>query len=105
MKVVRKADPHAGLLRQITHRFGPGVPPRLIESRCELWMSATFVGAQHRFRFERDAAQQTMLDTMRAEIGDAEFDMPDHIVADIVIEDYPENAMCFVVEALTVEMD
>ena len=105
MKRKRRTDPHIGLLRQIARRFPADGRPLLLESKSDPWMSATFSGARHSYRFAlENAGQEAWLKAMRAEISEAEFDLPDHIVADIVLEACAADAPEFVIEALSVEM-
>jgi hypothetical protein len=86
---VRRADPHRALLRSLTARY----PCLLIlASRTEPWASMTFVGARHILTC---AAGPDLTG-----IGDEEFALPGHIVADIGVELEADRV---VIEALTIE--
>ena len=103
-KPVRLADPHAGLLRHLEARMAKeGLAAELRESHSERWASATFTGARHRFRFSAASGGEAGgLDRISRELGEADFTLPDHIVADIALVRRRDGAD-FDVEALTVE--
>lgn len=86
---MRRANPHRALLRALTARY-----PTLIvlASRSEPWASATFTGARH----ELDCCAGVDL----VGVGDAEFKLPDHIVADI---SFRADDGRLLIEALTLE--
>jgi hypothetical protein len=68
-------------------------------SASQPWQSATFTGARHFFTFPITTAEaeQRLIDGL----ADAEFNLPGHIVADIVLADRSSGQMT--IEALTVE--
>lgn len=105
MRTRRMADPHAGLLRHLEKRLQrEGLTAELQASHSERWASATFTGARHRFQFcavDGNAG----LDRMARNLGETEFALPDHIVADIALINQARgpDGFSFEVEALTVE--
>ena len=88
---MRRADPHRGLIRALLARY-----PRLavLTSCSEAWSSATYTGARHVLTCD--------LGTDLAGIGDAEFTLPGHFVADISASACDSR---MIVEALTIEAD
>ena len=72
------------------------------------WASITFTGERHRvrLRLEGDGAAASA-DAFLDGLGDREFDLPGHFVADIVLmrEDREDSGVTLVIEALTVELD
>lgn len=94
----RFPDPHARLGGALTNISG-GV---LIESRQTAWASATFSGARHSFVLH---VPQNAGGGQLTEIEEREFDLPGHLLADIGICEWEEDAngaRC-TIEALTVE--
>lgn len=80
-----------------------GLAAELQESRSERWASATFTGARHRFHFSAiGAGAITGLERMGQDLGESDFALPDHIVADIALFKRGDG-LGFDVEALTVE--
>ena len=84
-----RADPHRALCRAIAARY-PGLT--LVEGRSEDWASATFSGARHVLVLTGDDAP--------AGIGEVDFALPGHFVADIEAR---HEAGRIVIEALTIE--
>lgn len=82
------ADPHRALRRALKMLY-----PELaiVEARSEPWASATFIGARHDFLCSGPAPTG---------IDHAEFDLCDHIVADIAWR--PREGLVRI-EALTIE--
>jgi hypothetical protein len=70
------------------------------------WASATFSGARHAFRFytQSDLVAHR-LDRFTRSLTCREFDLPGHIVADIILADHHPSTRgyCMTIEALTVE--
>ncbi|WP_197277055.1 hypothetical protein [Sphingomonas profundi] len=82
----------------------PGMPaPTLRLAHSEAWASATFAGARHRFEF--DTVAPARADAFAAALGDREFALPGHLVADIAVTGRTANAagVALTIEALTVE--
>ena len=88
---MRRADPHRALVRVLLARYS-GL--EVVESRIEEWASATFSGARH--------VLHCALGPETAGIGEEEFVLPGHVVADIFAE-HADGLL--VIEALTVEAD
>jgi hypothetical protein len=86
---VRRADPYRALIRALVGRY-PGL--LVLSGTTESWASVTFSGARHRLI----CAPGVDL----AGIEDAEFVLPNHIVADIAVESSGDRV---VIEALTLE--
>ena len=103
-KTRRLADPHAGLLRNLEARMaGEGLAVELRESHSERWASATFTGARHRFHFSAIGGDAiSRVERMGLDLGETDFALPDHIVADIALV-RRDGGSGFDVEALTVE--
>jgi hypothetical protein len=99
----------AGLLRGLLRRAGVERDRILLtEFRSTDWQSLTFIGEQHRIRLRIPApdASATMTRLVNG-IGDAEFEIPGHVVADVTVAGEPENqrdgSIVLTIEALTVE--
>lgn len=102
-RAVRLADPHAGLLRHLEARMArEGLAAELQESHSERWASATFTGARHRFQFSAVDGEIAGIERMGCDLGETDFALPDHIVADIALVRRAGD-LRFDVEALTVE--
>lgn len=83
-------------------------PFRIEELSSRSWASATFSGARHKVAFSlagEGAAQAA--EAFAASVGEAEFDLRGHIVADIALveQSSEEDRVLLRVEALTVEDD
>lgn len=96
--MARFPDPHTRLACQIVGISGG----KITGSRQTPWASATFSGARHHYvlRVPRDGGNNDF-----ESLNNAEFDLPGHILADIVLGERVEQADAdsFVIEALTVE--
>ena len=100
-------DATTALLRAVQLRFG-GLHVVVEEIRSRSWASATFAGARHEltFRIEGENAGEAA-DTFLATLTEAEFELRNHILADVALvaeerlED--ENSVRISLEALTVE--
>ena len=80
----------------------------LTHYRSTDWQSLTFVGERHEFAFRLvgpDAAE--IYARLTVGLGDAEFAIPRHVVADIVVPSEPvreaDGSLSFGIEALTIE--
>jgi hypothetical protein len=94
----RRGDAHRLLLRALRTGW-PAL--EIVESSSEPWASVTFSGKRHRMTC-RTTEVPADLDT---QLGDAEFRLPGHIVADIGIETNvaDDAGWTIVIGALTVE--
>lgn len=83
----------AGLLRALLARAGVDRDRILLtEFRSVDWQSLTFVGERHEFQLRvagPDAAE--ILSPVLADLNEAEFAVPGHLVADIAIVDQPRR--------------
>lgn len=95
-------DAQSLLLRALRRSDG-GPLPDLRTAHSEAWASATFVGARHRFAFA--PAEPCRADALAKAIGSAEFALPGHLVADIVVASraVSRQGVALTIEALTVE--
>ncbi len=90
------------LLLRALRSGGPAAPPLRV-AHSEAWASATFAGARHRLTFAPTDAQRA--DAFADAIGEREFSLPGHLVADIAIATRTASAdgVALTIEALTVE--
>ena len=99
----RLACPQIGLRRALARRC----PPIDIGSiRSERWASVTFTGARHRIECRVAGGRAVELaGRFCSGIGEAEFELRDHIVADIAVAEMTadRDSVSIVLEALTVE--
>jgi len=102
-------DAASALLRAISAQFA-GLDIGVEEIRSRSWASVTFTGARHEaaIRIEGQGAKAAA-DRFLDGLGDAEFNLKQHILADIaLISDErrdDEDAVLLQLEALTVEAD
>jgi hypothetical protein len=61
-----------------------GCPVTLVKSDWTRWASATFAGARHMFTLT--AAASPAFDAWLSALPEAEFALPGHLVADLVVE-------------------
>lgn len=99
----------AGLLRALLSRAGVNRNRILLtEFRSDDWRSLTFTGERHRIdlRIPGPGAAR-VAEQLAHDLGEAEFSLAGHIVADIAVEgamiEHPDGAISLTVEALTVE--
>jgi hypothetical protein len=99
----------AGLLRALLNRVGIDRDRILLtEFRSTDWRSLTFTGERHRIdlRIPGPGAAD-IADLMTRGLADAEFAIPNQIVADIAVAgamvEHPDGAISLTIEALTVE--
>jgi hypothetical protein len=94
-------DAQSLLLRALRRHGAP--LPDLRTAHSEAWASATFAGARHRFAFA--PAAPACADALASTIGSAEFALPGHLVADIVVASraVSRDGIALTIEALTVE--
>lgn len=99
MKESRITDAHAALIRALNAR-APTLT--IIGSSSTRWASVTFTGARHILHCR---IPQVDLTAFADGLDVAEFTLPGHIVADIVIErtEYVGDTTEITIEALTVE--
>lgn len=101
----------AGLLRAVLHRAAIDRDRILLtEFRSTDWQSLTFIGERHEFQLRipgPDAA--TVMSRVIAGIGEEEFDIPGHFVAEIAMTGEPvreaDGSVSLGLEALTVAGD
>ncbi|HWJ70363.1 MAG TPA: hypothetical protein VNS79_09980 [Sphingobium sp.] len=71
------------------------------------WCSATFVGTQHRLHLMLEGAQaRQRADALAASLGEADFMLNGHIVADVVVDDIradDKGDTAILLEVLTIE--
>ena len=101
----------AGLLRELLARAGIDRDRILLtEFRSVHWQSLTFIGERHEFqlRIPGPGAADVVGCVLRG-LGDAEFAIPGHFVADIGAVGEPgrhsDGSMTIAMEALTVAQD
>ena len=84
------------LLARALERRGPC---SILAQREQPWASATFVGARHEVRLVMEA------ENFLKGINEAEFDLGDHLLADIVVKmlERVDGALIATLEALTIE--
>ena len=98
----------AGLLRAVLRRAGVNRDRILLtEFRSTDWQSLTFMGEQHRIRMRVPSPDaDALVASVVNGIGESEFAIPGHVVADIALEGEPERhtdgSIAFTIEALTV---
>ena len=99
----------AALLRSLLARAGVERGRILLtEFRSTDWQSLTFIGEQHKIRLRIPAPGAAgIVASLVNGIEDADFAIPGHIVADIVLagepEEQPDGSILVAIEALTVE--
>ena len=97
----RPGCPH----RRLRHLLAGALPPGLSlgASTFRPWASANFVGARHIFPCAlADGEAEAVSAAIQNELGAAEWTLPGHVVADVVVEcGKPPNALQ--IEILTVE--
>jgi hypothetical protein len=96
--MARYPDPHKRLGSALAALAGG----KILESRQIAWASATFSGARHHYVLKiPDGPNVQALPCL----DEREFDLPGHIVADIVLADHIQQAgACRIsIDALTVE--
>lgn len=99
----RQQDPHEQLGRRIDQYLGAPFQTARVASTTRRWASATFTGARHNFVYDpQPTGNEAGLERLKAEICEADFDLPGHIVADIRLAGSPNGGLS--VDALTVEI-
>ena len=99
----------AGLLRALLGRAGVNRNRILLtDFRSTDWRSLTFTGERHRIDLRIPGpAAGAVAELLTNGLGEVEFSIPGHIVADIAVEgamiEHPDGAVSLRVEALTVE--
>lgn len=100
--------PAAALLRAILDRAGDGKNRILLSDYHSVeWQSLTFVGERHSLtlRIVGDDPRR-LLQRLTGGIEDAEFAIPGHLVADLVVwgepRDEEDGALSLTIEALTI---
>ena len=101
----------AGLLRALLARAGVD-PDRILltEFRSVDWQSLTFVGERHEFQLRVAAPDSHEIMTrILAGLGDEEFAIPGHFVADVAVAGEPsrhaDGSVTVALEALTLAQD
>lgn len=99
----------AALFRSLLNRIGENRDRILLtEYRSTDWQSLTFVGERHQFAFRivGDDAN-AILERLCANLGEDEFAIPGHVLADIGVEGRAERlsdgSIALALEALTIE--
>lgn len=99
----------AGLLRALLGRAGVDRNRILLtDFRSTDWHSLTFAGERHRIDLRIPGpAAGAVAGLLTNGLGEAEFSIPGHIVADIAVDgamiEHPDGAVSLRIEALTVE--
>ena len=99
----------AGLLRSLLARTGVERDRILLtEFRSTDWQSVTFIGEQDRIRLRVPQPGAAWIsDKLVNGLGECEFSIPGHVVADIALAGEPEEqddgSFVLTIEALTVE--
>ena len=99
----------AGLLRALLNRAGVDRNRILLtEFRSTDWRSLTFAGERHRIDLRIPGPNAAAIaDMLTRDLGEAEFSLPGHIVADIAVYGamirHADGAIGLTIEALTVE--
>jgi len=85
-RAMKKSDPHERLLRALLGFAGPTA--RIERASAVPWASATFQGSRHdiQMSFEGGSARDDA-SAFFDQIGDAEFAIAGHIVADLAIDE------------------
>ncbi len=92
--------PLAALLSALAR--GPAAPFRIAMARSVPWHSATFSGARHEVTLLLDGEDaRDRAAALRRDIGEMEFALPGHIVADVTVASSAHDALAFA--ALTIE--
>ena len=109
MMKIRMSRAATGLLRGLLARAGEDRDRILLTDwRSVDWQSLTFVGERHSIRLRiagPDSAD--IARRLTGGIGDAEFPLPGHVVADMLVAEPPvreaDGSHVLVLEALTIE--
>lgn len=97
----RPGCPHRRLARLLARQLPHGLLPGA--STMRPWASASFVGARHIFPCSFSVGEAAALVTaLQERLGNAEWALPGHIVADIAVEPGNERG-ALRIEILTVE--
>ena len=111
MSRVRGPDPHSALIPALAKHLSPA-EVQVLDSHETGWASATFTGARHSFSLAiSGTGAGDAVAKLEREIGEAEFELPGHLVADILVTarrtDWHVSppVIRIEVEALTVETD
>jgi hypothetical protein len=102
----RRSDPHRLLMQAVREQAERDGIARIVASSSEAWASATFRGARHSLSLHLDGATADDRATRLAEtLGEVEFRLPGHLVADIALTGRKSNAAgtAIEIEALTLE--
>ena len=99
----------AGLLRSLLRRTGVERDRILLTEFCSTdWQSLTFIGEQHRIRLRIPSpGAPEIAQRLVNGIGEQEFSIPGHVVADAALVEepqrQPDGSVELLLEALTVE--
>ena len=91
----RQTDAHRELIGSLLARGGNA---RIVAERYHPWWSATFSGVRHALTIE---GEEEVIERIVVGLADAEFDLPGHLVIDILAVD--RSAGRVAIEALTIE--
>lgn len=99
-------DPVKAITRRISQRCGTFATTELHDHRSAPWRSLLFDGANHRIELRLFGGHvKKALDALEAEIGDPDFAISGHIVAEIkIVEvDHIGTAALVTIDALTIQ--
>lgn len=109
MMKIRMSRPATGLLRGLLARAGEDRDRiLLIEWKSVDWQSLTFVGERHEIRLRITGPDSARIARrLTGGIGDADFPLPGHLVADMLVARQPrreaDGSIILALEALTIE--
>ena len=99
----------AGLVRALLNRAGVDRNRILLSDfRSTDWRSLTFAGERHELQLRIPGPRAAAVaELLTRDLGEAEFTIPGHIVADIAVDgamiEHADGAVSLTIEALTVE--
>jgi len=99
----------AGLVRALLNRAGVDRNRILLSDfRSTDWRSLTFAGERHQLQLRIPGPRAAAVaELLTRDLGEAEFTIPGHIVADIAVDgamiEHADGAVSLTIEALTVE--
>lgn len=109
MMKITMSRPASGLLRRLLDRAGEDRDRILLtDLRSTDWQSLTFIGERHRLRFRIVGDDpHAVARRLGGGLGEAEFAIPGHVVADILVVGEPapgpDGSLALTIEALTLE--
>lgn len=109
MMKIAMSRPASGLLRRLLARAGEDRDRILLtDLRSTDWQSLTFVGERHRLKLRIAGDNpQAVARRLGGGLDYAEFEIPGHVVADILVVGEPrpqsDGSLALTIEALTIE--